>query len=274
MSSGKLQFGDLKIEGCSRAGEGTWFRVRPPGFAFDVGLGAPQLAGAESIFLTHGHLDHLLGIPFVLSRRSLHRLSHTRVYCPSEIAGGVEGLIRECERLEEVSYQFELVPLKSGDRVEVARDLTVEAFSSEHVVPSLGYHLWRQKRSLLPDLRSLPPGELAAMRGRGERIDEIRKELWLSYPGDTGPNVFESNPELYSSRILLLECTFLCDSTREAARKYGHTHIEDLAERQHRFRSEAIVLHHLSRRHRLEELRESIQQLLPALASRIHLLSE
>ena len=82
----ELRFGDLRIEGWSRAGDETWFRIHPPGLAFDVGRGALQLGGAQDVFLSHGHLDHALGLPYVLSQRSLHRLVHTRVFCPAEIA--------------------------------------------------------------------------------------------------------------------------------------------------------------------------------------------
>ena len=64
----ELRLGDLRIEGWSRAGDETWFRVHPAGLAFDTGRGAFQLAGAHDVFLSHGHLDHALGLPYVLSR--------------------------------------------------------------------------------------------------------------------------------------------------------------------------------------------------------------
>ena len=47
-----LQFQNLRIEGSSRAGDASWFRVHPPGLAFDVGRGSLALAGADEIFLT------------------------------------------------------------------------------------------------------------------------------------------------------------------------------------------------------------------------------
>ena len=36
----ELRIGDLRIEGFSRAGDDNWFRIHPPGLAFDVGRGA------------------------------------------------------------------------------------------------------------------------------------------------------------------------------------------------------------------------------------------
>ena len=142
--------GDLRIEGWSRAGDETWFRVHPPGLAFDTGRGAFQLAGAHDVFLSHGHLDHALGLPFVLSQRSLHRLAHTRVFCPAAIAETLAVLVSAAERLDNAVYRYDLIPLSPGDRVKVGRGLHVEAFATDHVVPSLGYHLWRRAAAWLP----------------------------------------------------------------------------------------------------------------------------
>jgi ribonuclease Z len=111
----ELRFGDLRIEGWSRAGDDNWFRVHPPGLALDVGRGALQLAGAQDVFLSHGHLDHALGLPYVLSQRSLHRLAHTRVFCPPAIAAPLRDFIAAAERLEGAKYRYDLIPLTPGE---------------------------------------------------------------------------------------------------------------------------------------------------------------
>ena len=98
MAKTSLKLGDLTIEGTSIAGDQTWFRVHPPGIAFDAGRGAPPLAGARHLFLTHGHLDHALGVPFALSHRTMHGADVTRVHCPAEIANDLERLVRAASR--------------------------------------------------------------------------------------------------------------------------------------------------------------------------------
>jgi ribonuclease Z len=268
----ELRLGDLAISGWSLAGDETWFRIHPPGLAFDTGRGAPQLAGARDVFLSHGHLDHALGLPWVLSQRSLHQHSDTRVFCPVETAEPLAALVAAAERLERARYRFELVPLAVGTRVEVGRDLLVEAFATDHVVPSLGYHLVRRKRRLAAGLAGLSGRELAELRERGVEVSEVMEETWLSYCGDTGPAVFDLAPELFESRILLLECTFVGDEQRGSGDRYKHLHLEDIERHQDRFHNTAIVLHHLSRRHRPEDLLAEIDRRLPALSTRVHLL--
>ena len=270
----ELRLGDLRLEGWSRAGDETWIRVHPPGLAFDVGRGAPQLAGARDVFLSHGHLDHALGLPYVLSQRSLHHAAGTRVFCPQEIAGPLADLVRATEALERSTYHYEILPLAPGDRVPVARDLEIQAFATDHVVPSLGYHLRRHKHRLRPDLAGLPPAELIALRESGHETDEPVDELWLTYCGDTGPQLFTREPLVFTSRVLLLECTFLTAEHRDRGDRYKHLHLQDLIDRQDLFENQHLVLHHLSRRHSQSDLREALATHLPRLKPEVHLLVE
>jgi ribonuclease Z len=264
-----LRFGDLSLEGFSRAGEETWFKVRPPGLALDSGRGPLALVGVADLFLSHGHLDHASGLPFLLSQRSFQGLGATRILCPAAIADPLAAFLDAAARLEDAAFAYQVVPLASGDRVPLDGDFTLEAFATDHVVPSLGCHLYRSRRRLAARLRGLGEEEIARRRERGEEVSETTMELELTYCGDSGRGVLDSEPRLFTARVLLLECTFLGEATRGRGERFGHIHLEDLIERSADFLNEAVILHHLSARHRRAELEGEIERRAPELAARL-----
>ncbi|HVS01506.1 MAG TPA: MBL fold metallo-hydrolase [Thermoanaerobaculia bacterium] len=266
-----FQFGDLRLEGWSLAGDATWFRVHPPGLAFDAGRGDARLGGARDLFLSHGHLDHVLGVPFLLSHRTGMEGEATRVHCPAPLAEPLRRFVDAAAAVEGNEYRYQVVPLAPGERVAVGRGMVVEAFATPHVLPSLGYHLIRRRMRLAEPYRGLPGERLAALRRQGAAIEERVEEIRLTYCGDTSREIFDLEPRLFSSKVLVLECTFLGRELEEKGRQYGHLNFSEIRERAGDFRNEALVLHHLSRRHRRAELRALVDAEMPELAARVHL---
>ena len=267
----RLTFDRIRIEGVSRAGHETWFRIHPPGLALDVGRGDPALAGAADIFVSHGHLDHALGVPFVVSLRSQQGKSTTRIFCPAEIFDPLGRLIESSAELEGRSYDYELKGLEPRDTVAVGEDLEIEAFPLDHGVPGIGFHLWQATTTLRPEYQGSSKEQLVLMKQDGIPIEVLGKRLWLSYCGDTGPGVFDLEPRLFDASILLLECTFLDATHSERAAKYGHIHLDDLVSRRGSFCNQELVLHHWSNRYHRAKIKDMVEARLAALTPRVHL---
>ncbi len=268
-----LTFDGLRIRGVSRAGDETWFRVDPPGLALDVGRGASPLIGTRWIFISHSHLDHAAGIPWVLSQRRLQGLGPATVFCPKGLVDNLGEYIQAGGRLEGEELEAEVVGLEPGDSHEVGRTLRLEAFAAAHTVPTLGCHLIRRRQRLRSKLEGKSPNEIARLKRDGIEVVREFEEVWLSYCGDTGAAVFTDEPRLFGARVLLLECTFLSPETRRHGERFGHLHLRDLVAVADRFENQAIVLCHLSRRYRLTELAEAVARELPGLAEKIHFIT-
>jgi ribonuclease Z len=85
--------GPYTIRGLSVAGIQTSLFVRELGALFDVGIAARSTAGAENVFISHGHADHCGALVALLGMRGLMRLPPPRIFLPAEIATPVrEGL--------------------------------------------------------------------------------------------------------------------------------------------------------------------------------------
>src|ERR1700693_3784435 len=109
------------IEGRSRAGHETWFRVRELGVSLDIGRCPDQVISLPHIFVTHAHLDHAVGIPFYAGQRHLQRIEGGRVYVPSESAGVFRSLMTLHEKLDGTEYDIEIVGVGEGETVRIGR---------------------------------------------------------------------------------------------------------------------------------------------------------
>ena len=268
-------WGELLLVGGSRAGEGSILLLPQLRLALDAGRPARALVPLETVVLSHGHLDHLLGLPAWASQRQLQAMKGGRVLCPAGIADGVADLLRRCAALEGGKpYDVTVAPVRAGDGVELRRDFRLAFFRTSHWVETLGVLVEWTRRHLRPELAGTPPAELQRLRAAGHEITEELRTPLLAYVADSGPEVFAREPWLAGVEVLVMECTFLRAVDRERARTFGHTHLADVVELAPSLRNRHLVLTHLSRRHRLAAGARTIRTALAGrLAPSLHLLN-
>jgi ribonuclease Z len=263
----------LSIEGQSRAGHETWFRIRELNAAFDIGRCPDQLIGTSDIFVTHAHLDHAVGIPFYAGQRQLHRMTGGRVYVPADAAEGTREIMTIYERITGATFdEVEVIGLAVGDVVRLGKTHEVRVHRATHRVAANAYEVIELRHRLRDEFAGRDEHEIMELRRSGVSVTEEWRRSMLFYTGDTDRGILEINDAMYKSEVLMIECSFITKGHEERAAKYRHIHFDDIAAFADRFENETIVLTHFSRRYSRGVIHDEIRRRCPAvLRDRIRL---
>lgn len=264
-----IEAAGLSIEGVSIAGQESFYKV--PGFhaLLELGRAPDDVVSYATVCLTHGHLDHAAGLAHHASRRKLAGLPPARVFAPEESMPDFEAWLAACERLENVRYGVNLVAASPGERIRLRNDLELTILPGRHRVPTVGYLFSEIRHKLKDELAGRPGGEIAALRSDGVEVTRREEVPLLAYPGDCGSAILDAAPQLYTAKVLLLECSFLLPEDRDRAVAYEHIHLDDIVARADLFHNEAVILTHFSARYRPSEIREALRAIPEPLASRV-----
>jgi len=252
-------------------GEGTQRQI------LRSGLGFKRM---NRILLTHGHLDHILGLGGLISTFARwETVEHVEIY------GGAWAL----ERVHDLVYGVVLrgaEPRIQIDFVEVRPGVVMEddafevvAFSVSHRGPCLGY-LFREKsrRPFLdeqaealgvprgPERRQLVAGESVTLAdGRVIHPDQVlgppRQGACLAHVGDTGrtDNLVEVVRDV---DMLVIEATYLRPET-DMARRFAHLTAAQAALLARDAGVHQLALTHVSRRYREAQIIDEARSVFP-----------
>ena len=241
------------------------------------GLGFRRL---DRILLTHGHLDHILGLGGLMST-----FGRWEAVDQVEIWGGRWALDR-VEKLIEVVFgphrrplEIELYDIEPGELM-ADETFSLTAFPVAHRGPGcFGFKFEeRARRPFLAqkaEALGVPRGPERARLVRGDEItladgstvhpDEVlgpeQPGARLVFVGDAG-----STKGLYESArgadALVIEATYL-ERERDLAREFGHLTAQQSAELARDAEVHTLILTHLSRRYYEREVLEEAQQVFP-----------
>ncbi len=237
---------------------------------FDCGEGTQQQmmrakTGMKltSIFITHFHADHFLGIPGLIQTMSFNgRTEPLDIYGPRWTKQFVRLLIE----LGYYKLGFQIAPheLEGGDVIDRG-DYVIRAVATDHGVPSLGYVFEEKKRTGRFNREraielGIPVGPLFSKLQRGEPVtigervimpsDVVgpgRSGRKLVYSGDTRP--CESLAKESEGADLLIHDGTLADELHDWALETKHTTAGEAALLAKKARVKQLVLTHISSRY-------------------------
>ncbi|MEM2393667.1 MAG: ribonuclease Z [Candidatus Bathyarchaeia archaeon] len=218
------------------------------------------------IFVTHMHGDHVLGLPGLMQTMALlGRNERLEVYGPPGVKRFLEG-VRDTVQFA-LCFPVEIREVDKAGVVYEGEEYVVQAFWSNHAVPSLAYALVEKPRSgkFYPEkARSLgvPEGPLWGRLQRGKEVklqdgkivkpEQVmgppRPGRKIVYTGDTRP--FEDLVEFAANADLLIHDATLDDELAERAMEDGHSTPSQAAEIAKRAKAKRLVLTHISARYK------------------------
>lgn len=257
---------DLRLVGYSIAGMSTSIAFPEADVLFDVAQGLPFQTAYNTILLTHAHMDHASGLPYLISQKSMQKRPKPMIYMPEAAVEPLSKIMKLWEEIDEFEYAYEFKVAKPGEQIPLKPGYFAKTFPTYHRIASQGYTVFRKRKKLKDEFAKLAksdPQELARLRREGVTLETEVEENLVSFTGDTKIEFLQSD-QARQSRLLVMEVTYWDGKKSvENAREWGHIHLEEFLHALPQIEAERIVLIHVSARYSTKDLREIIDARVP-----------
>jgi len=224
----------------------------------------------SSIFLTHFHGDHILGVPGLLMTMSLNeRKEPLDIYGPKKTAYFLKNFFKS--GYFGITFDVIIKELKDKDIIDF-KEFYVQSFETNHGVPSLGYIFKEKDRrgSFMEEkakklgikgkmFAELEKNGKIYLDGRKIRLEEVTdpKKIGKSivYTGDTLP----VDIPFKECDLLIHDGTFLNDQDRNDT---YHSTVKEACETAVKIKAKKLVLTHISQRYSIDEIQEEVRKYL------------
>ncbi len=253
-------------------GEGTQRQI------LQSGIGFKRL---NRLLITHGHLDHILGIGGLVSTfLRWEAIDNLQIYGGGSALERIEDLLfKVVIRGINPPFPIELKTVRKGLLIE-EKDFTISAFPVKHRGRGCFGYVFEEKgrRPFLAEEAErlgIPPGPLRRDLVQGQAVTlpdgtqvqpdqvlgEYQRGTKLVLVGDTG-ETGSLEEVCQQADALVIEGTYLYNEV-ELAREYAHLTVREAAELAVRAQVKHLYITHVSRRYRDKDVEKEAQSIFP-----------
>ncbi len=259
----QINMGDFTLAGYSVAGEESVIVAPELDCVFDIGKCPREALTVNHVLLTHGHMDHVAGLPYYFAQRDFQGIEGGMALVPQNLVGPLKDLMSAWGRVEGHVPPHRFVGMKPGDDYRIRRDLIARAFPTNHIRGSLGFALIDVRRKLKKEYHGLTGPQIVELKEKGVEVTNRVEVPLAAYLGDTAAAEYAKLPYVANARALLIECTFLDDEHRGRAAAGKHLHASELAGVLDGMNNEKIIIVHITRRTNMAVARKILKNTLP-----------
>ena len=225
----------------------------------------------NSIFISHWHADHFLGIIGLLQTMSFQgRTEDITIYGPEGVFEIVEDMRQICRNTSKFRFQIERIRVEPGDVISLS-GFTITALPTDHGVIGVGYLFQENERPGRFDREraielGVEPGPLFGKLQRGQEVtvqngdetitvspDQVlgapRRGRSILYTGDTRPVYQKLRPYVPEVLDLMIHDATFDASEADRAREFHHSTAFDAGIAGSALNALSLALFHVSPRY-------------------------